>query len=65
MSTNIVFITGNQNKLDEVKSILGNKFNVINYDIDLSEIQNTEVKKVINEKFNGVKKVLSKQEKNK
>ncbi len=48
---NVVFITGNQNKLKEVRSIMGDEFNVINYDIDLPEIQTTEVSEVISEKI--------------
>jgi len=48
---NIVFITGNQNKLREVREILGDNFNVVNVNADLQEIQSTDVKEVINEKI--------------
>ena len=48
---NLVFVTGNQKKVDEVKAILGNNFNVIKFDIDVPEIQSTDVKEVIQAKI--------------
>ncbi len=48
---NIVFVTGNAKKLEEVRKIMGDEFNVINHDIDLPEIQTTEVSEVIEEKI--------------
>jgi non-canonical purine NTP pyrophosphatase (RdgB/HAM1 family) len=48
---NVVFVTGNVKKLEEVRKIMGSEFNVINHDIDLPEIQTTEVSEVIEEKI--------------
>ena len=47
---NIVFIKGNKNKLKEVTEILGDDFAVVNIEVDLQEIQSTDVKEVIEEK---------------
>ena len=44
----LVFITSNQNKLREVEQILGMKLR--HKDLDISEIQDIEVRKVIEEK---------------
>jgi len=49
---NIVFITGNEGKRKEVETILGNdKFEIINYNFDLPEVQSIEVEEVIDEKI--------------
>lgn len=37
----ITFVTGNKNKLKEIKSILGDTFPITNLDLDLSELQGT------------------------
>jgi inosine triphosphate pyrophosphatase len=55
---NIVFITGNKNKLKEASIILGEKFTVVNIDVDLQEVQSTDVKEVISEKIKEANKVL-------
>lgn len=47
---NLVFVTGNTKKVEEVRKILGPPFNVINLAIDLPEIQATEVSQVIQAK---------------
>ena len=57
---NIVFITGNANKLREVREILGNNFAVININVDLQEIQSTDVKEVIVEKIKEASKIFCK-----
>lgn len=46
MAIKLLFITGNANKLSEAKAILGDKFDITNIDIDLPEIQTTDVKEV-------------------
>jgi non-canonical purine NTP pyrophosphatase (RdgB/HAM1 family) len=55
---NIVFVTGNKNKLSEASSILGDKFEVININVDLQEIQSTNVKEVIEEKIKEAEKIF-------
>lgn len=64
MSTkqNLVFITGNVNKLKEVREILGNDFAVVNVNVDLQEIQSTNVKEVIEEKIKEANVILRKKE---
>jgi inosine triphosphate pyrophosphatase len=57
---NIVFITGNANKLKEVKQILGNEFAVVNINVDLQEIQSTDVKEVIQEKIKEASRIFRK-----
>ena len=57
---NIVFITGNANKLKEVREILGDEFAVINVNVDLQEIQSTDVKEVIDEKIKEANNVFRK-----
>jgi XTP/dITP diphosphohydrolase len=54
---NIVFITGNEGKLKEASKILGDQFEVININFDLTEIQTTTVKEVIKEKIKEAKKI--------
>jgi len=46
MPIKLLFITGNINKVNEARAILGNKFDIENIDIDLPEIQSTDVKEV-------------------
>ena len=55
---NIVFITGNKNKLKEVTEILGDDFAVVNIEVDLQEIQSTDVKEVIEEKIKEADKIF-------
>jgi len=55
---NIVFVTGNKNKLKEVVEILGDDFAVINIAVDLQEIQSTSVKEVIQEKIKEADKIF-------
>jgi len=59
---NIVFITGNANKLKEVREILGDEFAVININVDLQEIQSTDVKEVINEKIKEANNIFRKKD---
>ena len=59
---NIVFVTGNKNKLSEASSILGDKFEVININVDLQEIQSTNVKEVIEEKIKEAEKIFQEEE---
>jgi non-canonical purine NTP pyrophosphatase (RdgB/HAM1 family) len=59
---NIVFITGNKNKLKEVREILGDDFAVVNIEVDLQEIQSTDVKEVIEEKIKEADKIFRKKE---
>ena len=56
----IVFITGNANKLKEVREILGNEFAVVNINVDLQEIQSTDVKEVIQEKVKEASSIFCK-----
>jgi non-canonical purine NTP pyrophosphatase (RdgB/HAM1 family) len=55
---NVVFITGNKNKLREASEILGEGYRVINFNVDLQEIQSTDVKEVIQEKIKEADKVF-------
>ena len=57
MST-IIFVTGNVNKLNEAKGILGNKYNIINKKVDLPEIQSVDVEEVVKEKIKEAYKIL-------
>jgi XTP/dITP diphosphohydrolase len=59
---NIVFVTGNRNKLSEAASILGDEFEVININVDLQEIQSTNVKEVIEEKIKEAEKIFQEEE---
>ena len=59
---NIVFVTGNKNKLSEASSILGDEFEVININVDLQEIQSTNVKEVIEEKIKEAEKIFQEEE---
>jgi len=58
MKQNIVFVTGNKNKLKEVREILGEDFAVVNVHVDLPEIQSIDVKEVIGEKIKEADKVF-------
>jgi XTP/dITP diphosphohydrolase len=62
MKQKLVFITGNANKLREVRQILGDDFCVINVNVDLQEIQSTSVEEVINEKIKEAEKVFSRKD---
>ena len=61
MKQNIVFVTGNKNKLKEVREILGENFEVVNVSVDLPEIQSIDVKEVIAEKIKEADKVFRSQ----
>eukprot|EP01113_Clastostelium_recurvatum_P040081 TRINITY_DN6198_c0_g1_i2.p1 TRINITY_DN6198_c0_g1~~TRINITY_DN6198_c0_g1_i2.p1 ORF type:complete len:190 (+),score=17.93 TRINITY_DN6198_c0_g1_i2:18-587(+) len=39
MSRSITFVTGNKKKLEEVRAILGDSFNIVSQNIDLPELQ--------------------------
>ena len=60
MKQKIVFVTGNKMKLEEAKKILGNKYDVINESIDLTEIQSVNNKEVIKYKINEAYEIASK-----
>ena len=47
---NILFVTGNKNKLEEVQRIVGNQFNVTSANLDIPEIQSTNVTEVVIDK---------------
>lgn len=55
---NIVFVSGNAGKIKEVAAIFGSRFNLINHDIDLPEIQSLDGKDVIKEKLNVAVELL-------
>jgi XTP/dITP diphosphohydrolase len=61
VASRLVFISGNQGKISELSSILA-PITVVNKDIDLPEIQTTEVEEVVKEKvmtaWNQVKSPL-------
>ena len=44
---NIVFVSGNADKIKEVTAIFGSGYNLINHDIDLPEIQSLDGRYVI------------------
>jgi len=62
MKQKLIFITGNANKLREVRQILGDDFCVINVNVDLPEIQSTSVEEVISEKIKEAEKVFSRKD---
>lgn len=55
----IIFITGNKGKLNELRTFFGDELMkyVINYDIDLEEIQGNE-KEIVIHKLNGAKNII-------
>lgn len=55
------FITGNSNKLREVQAILGN--HIIQWDIDLPEIQSLDSQEVLNHKIQSTLDSLNETEK--
>ena len=57
----IIFLTGNQGKLKEVQNYVGDdiKKYIINYKVDLEEIQGTE-QEILSHKLNGAKDVILK-----
>jgi non-canonical purine NTP pyrophosphatase (RdgB/HAM1 family) len=55
---NVVFITGNKNKLREATEILGDGYRIINFNFDLQEIQSIDVKEVIHEKIKEADKIF-------
>lgn len=58
--TRVVFVTGNQNKIKEAQQILGNKFTVVAHNIDLPEIQSTEVEDVVQGKIMSAYAIIKK-----
>ena len=61
MKKNIVFITGNEGKRKEVEAIVGSKkYNIINVDLDVPEIQTLSVEEVTKEKIKSAYELLKK-----
>ena len=59
MKKNIVFITGNEGKRKEVEQILGtDKYNIVNIDLDVPEIQTISVEEVTDAKINSAYELL-------
>lgn len=59
MKKNIVFITGNEGKRKEVEQILGtDKYNIVNIDLDVPEIQTISVEEVTDAKINSAFELL-------
>ena len=59
MKKNIVFITGNEGKRKEVEQILGtDKYNIVNIDLDVPEIQTISVEEVTNAKIKSAYELL-------
>ena len=56
----LLFLTGNKNKLNEAKDIMGDKFQINNKKVDLPEIQSTNVEEVITEKLKEAYKIVKK-----
>lgn len=50
MVKKIIFLTGNKNKLKEVQDVIGESVKIINNDLDLPEIQSTDVLEVVKDK---------------
>jgi non-canonical purine NTP pyrophosphatase (RdgB/HAM1 family) len=60
MIKKIIFLTGNKNKLKEFQEIIGESVKIGNKDIDLPEIQSTDVLEVVKEKLKAAIKILKK-----
>ena len=60
MKKNIVFITDNEGKRKEVEQILGDKYTIINIDLDVPNIQSIIVEEVTNEKIKYIYNLLKK-----
>jgi XTP/dITP diphosphohydrolase len=59
MKKNIVFITGNEGKRKEVEQILGiDKYNIVNIDLDVPEIQTISVEEVTDAKIKSAYELL-------
>ena len=59
MKKNIVFITGNEGKKKEVEQILGiDKYNIVNIDLDVPEIQTISVEEVTDAKIKSAYELL-------
>ena len=54
----LLFLTGNQGKLNEAREIMGDEFKIDNKKIDLPEIQSTSVEEVISEKLKSAYKIV-------
>jgi len=55
---NLIFLTSNQNKLNEAQDILGNSVEISGQKVDLDEIQSVNVNEVIRHKIKQAKKIL-------
>ena len=60
MKNQLIFLTGNMNKLKEAREILGDDFKIKNKKIDIDEIQSTNVEEVIKHKIEAAYKALKK-----
>ena len=59
MKKNIVFITGNEGKRKEVEQILWtDKYNIVNIDLDVHEIQTISVEEVTDAKIKSAYELL-------
>lgn len=58
MHMDIVFLTGNGDKLREAREILGDKFHITNKDLDIDEIQEIDGAKVVIKKAQDAFKIL-------
>ena len=56
----IIFLTGNINKVNEAQKIMGEDFLITNKKLDLPEIQSTDVSQVVIEKTKNAYKILKK-----
>tara|TARA_A100000164_G_C21890223_1_gene764970 strand:+ start:1052 stop:1600 length:549 start_codon:yes stop_codon:yes gene_type:complete len=56
----IIFLTGNKNKLKEVQDVIGDSIKITNNDLDLPEIQSTDVLEVVKDKLDAAIKILKK-----
>lgn len=56
----LLFLTGNQGKLNEAREIMGDEFKIDNKKVDLPEIQSTSVEEVISEKLKAAYKIVKK-----
>ena len=56
----LLFLTGNKNKLQEAKDIMGDLAKINNKKIELPEIQSTSVEEVVKEKLNVAYKIVKK-----
>ena len=57
---NLIFLTGNKNKLSEAQAILGGKYILKNHKLDIREIQSTDVAEVVTQKIKDAFEILQK-----